>query len=122
MRLVRSDFDSDEGIGSRCLGAAAITPRAERDAGEAGSEAAAEGDGTVVDAAVELAAPLRPGAYRLFFRLVVGVGERMLPVAECDELFADFVVDSGCSGTLGASTCRDRCIQPETAPSQQLLS
>ena len=31
-------------------------------------------------------------AYRVFFRLVTGTGERVAPVAGCDELFVDCVV------------------------------
>ena len=90
-RLVRSDFDADESIGSRCLGEAAITLI--RDDGEE--------DG-LVEAAVELVAPTRPGAYRLFFSLVIGRdrhGGALASMAGCDELFADFYV----GGTDAAS-------------------
>ena len=104
---VRGDYDSDESIGSRCLGDAALTlvPPSHADGADdadgAGSTDGAGGSGTdlrarrgvLVDVAVELTTPLRPGAYRVFFRLVTGTGERVAPVAGCDELFVDFVVE-----------------------------
>ena len=104
---VRGDYDSDESIGSRCLGDAALTlvPPSHADGADdadgAGSTDGAGGSaadlrarrGVLVDVAVELTTPLRPGAYRVFFRLVTGTGERVAPVAGCDELFVDFVVE-----------------------------
>ena len=89
------DYDSDESICSRCLGEDALTlvPPSADDDGEADSGAAADlGGHVIVDAAVELVTPRRQGTYRIFFRLVVGTGESMAPVAGCDELFAEFVV------------------------------
>ena len=86
---------SDESICSRCLGEDALTlvPPSADDDGEADSGAAADlGGHVIVDAAVELVTPRRQGTYRIFFRLVVGTGESMAPVAGCDELFAEFVV------------------------------
>ena len=104
---VRGDYDSDESIGSRCLGDAALTlvPPSHADGADdadgAGSTDGAGGSaadlrarrGVLVDVAVELTTPIRPGAYRVFFRLVTGTGERVAPVAGCDELFVDFVVE-----------------------------
>ena len=104
---MRGDYDSDESIGSRCLGDAALTlvPPSHADGADdadgAGSTDGAGGSaadlrarrGVLVDVAVELTTPLRPGAYRVFFRLVTGTGERVAPVAGCDELFVDFVVE-----------------------------
>lgn len=90
-RLVRSDHDCDEAIGSRCLGEAAMTllPHGACEDGEM-EEADQDDEESFVDAAVELRAPRRPGAYRLFFRLVVGAGA--LPVGGTDQLTADFRV------------------------------
>ena len=104
---VRGDYDSDESIGSRCLGDAALTlvPPSHADGADdadgVGSTDGAGGSaadlrarrGVLVDVAVELTTPIRPGAYRVFFRLVTGTGERVAPVAGCDELFVDFVVE-----------------------------
>jgi hypothetical protein len=97
---VRGDYDSDESICSRCLGDAALTLVPPSDADDANSTDGAGGSAAdlcrlrevLVDVAVELTAPLRPGAYRVFFRLVTGAGERLAPVAGCDELFVDFAV------------------------------
>ena len=80
-RLVRCDNDADEDIGSRCLGNAALTllPVATQDDGE-----------IYVRAMVELTAPPHAGAYRVFFRLVVG--EAALPMGGTDELAVTFSV------------------------------
>ena len=105
---VRGDYDSDESICSRCLGDAALTlvPPSDADgaddaddaegtdgAGGSAADLGARRRAVLVDVAVELTTPLRPGAYRVFFRLVTGTGERVAPVKGCDELFVDFVVE-----------------------------
>ena len=108
---VRGDYDSDESICSRCLGDAALTlvPPSDADdaddadgaddaegtdgAGDSAADLGARRRAVLVDVAVELTTPLRPGAYRVFFRLVTGTGERAEPVKGCDELFVDFVVE-----------------------------
>ena len=101
---VRGDYDSDESICSRCLGDAALTLVPPSDADDADDAEGTDGAGdsaadlgarhaVLVDVAVELTTPLRPGAYRVFFRLVTGTGERVAPVKGCDELFVDFVVE-----------------------------
>ena len=87
-RLIRSDHDCDESIGSRCLGEDAMSlcrllVRVDAEDHEHEEEG-------YVDAAVELIAPTLPGTYRLFFRLVVGDGA--LPMLGTDELTASFIV------------------------------
>ena len=87
-RLIRSDHDCDESIGSRCLGEDALSlcrlpVRVDAEDHEHEEEG-------YVDAAVELIAPTLPGTYRLFFRLVVGDGA--LPMLGTDELTASFIV------------------------------
>ena len=96
-RIVRGDHDTDESVGSRCLGEEALTLVATRRGLEAEADDDDEAEGgevqapqaCSVDASVELVAPTRPGAYRAFFRLV---GPTVQPVAGTDELFADFFV------------------------------
>ena len=102
-RLVRGDYDSDESICSRCLGDTAITPVTSSDTADDDDTRGYAVDlsarrAVLVDVAVELVTPRRPGAYRIFFRLLVGTGERIVPVTGCDELFVDFVVVESESG------------------------
>ena len=119
-RLVRADLDTDERIGSRCLGKAAITPSDLRaspglvasapgtnkeellrpralsfaqPAAESGDAHEQEHEESgLVDVAVELTAPLIPGSYRVFFRLLMGPSEAAPTLGGCNELFCDFAV------------------------------
>ena len=90
-RLVRSDNDADESIGSRCLGDATFVHvrgavRADGDL----NAASGDEEESIVDASVEIVAPSRPGAYRVFFRLLSASNRHA--VAGTDELFVDFFV------------------------------
>ena len=95
LRLVRDDIDSDERIGSRCLGGGAFT------------WLAADGDNAALyDVAVRITAPLVAGPFRAYWRIVCAEGQggiadnassgesgprrRWLPIG--DRLWADFTV------------------------------
>ena len=93
VRLVRADVDTDESIGSRCLGDAALTLVGGGDGNDGGSAIASSLAATdLVDAAVEIVAPRHPGRFRVFFRLVSGGEGEARPLEGCNELYCDFVV------------------------------
>ena len=66
--LVRDDVDSDERMGSRCLGADAILWRRESVATQTENE-------VTLDVATELHIPRATGPFRVFFRLVYSYGD-----------------------------------------------
>lgn len=83
VRLVRDDIDSDERVGSRCLGDGAFTWLGEELGEEHGSDGARS-----VQAAVEITAPTALGPYRVFFRVVSIMAGKWQPMG--DRLWVDF--------------------------------
>ena len=87
-RLARVDMDTDERVGSHCLGDGAVAQSCDGDDGE-------------VDVAVELVAPHHAGRFRIFFRLVAGPADDAPHVDGVSELCAEFVVASR-AGQVGS--------------------